>query len=90
MIESVERELRDIYVKALRLRSRPEDLPRADLIAALAIDSIAAMEILVHIETAFSIEFPAESLNARTIDSFDSAARCIVAAQSTAEPHPEP
>lgn len=82
MKSSIEDELREIYVKALRLHCRPEDLPRCSLIAALDIDSISALEILVSVETAYSIEFSAESLSAKTLDSFETLAGCIAATRS--------
>lgn len=63
-------QLRELYIQSLRLHIKADDLPNDDLIAALAIDSVKAMEVLITIETTFGIEIDNDHLNATLLNSF--------------------
>jgi len=64
-------QLRQIYIQALRLHVKPEDLPDNDLLAALHIDSVMVLEILISVETAFGIEIDNASLSVNILNSFE-------------------
>lgn len=83
MAEVLDLQLRELYVRALRLHVKPVDLPREDLLSRLDIDSVKAVEILINIETAFGIEVDPEQLSAGILDSFEGLARYVAAKQST-------
>ena len=72
-------QLREIYVQALRLHIKTDDLPDDDLLAVLSIDSVKAMEILITVETTFDIEFDSEHLNAKILNSFETLADFLLA-----------
>jgi acyl carrier protein len=61
--------LKEIYVRALRLHIPAEDLPETNLLESLAIDSIKAMEIFITVETEFNIEIDNNSLSPIILDS---------------------
>ncbi|HEX7635956.1 MAG TPA: acyl carrier protein [Noviherbaspirillum sp.] len=82
MAEVLDLQLRELYVRALRLHVKPVDLPRENLLSCLDIDSVKAVEILINIETTFGIEIDPEQLSAGILDSFEGLARYVAAKQS--------
>ena len=82
MAEVLDLQLRELYVRALRLHVKPVDIPRENLLSCLDIDSVKAVEILINIETTFGIEIDPEQLSAGILDSFEGLARYVAAKQS--------
>ena len=82
MKELVEFQLRELFVRSLRLHVKPSDLPQDNLLTRLAINSISTMEILINIETKFDIEFDLDRMPTDILDSLDGLAQYIVAKQT--------
>lgn len=68
---TITRQLQQIYIRALRLHIKLEDLPANDLLAALAIDSVMVLEIMISVENAFDIEIDNTSFSVNILNSFD-------------------
>jgi acyl carrier protein len=67
---STTRQLKELYVRALRLHVQVEELPEEDLLRALAIDSVQVMELLITIETTFNVEIDSPHESEKFLDSF--------------------
>jgi acyl carrier protein len=80
---TVIQQLRQIYIQALRLHVKPEDLPDNDLLAALHIDSVMVLEILISVETAFSLEIDNASLSLNVLNSFEAFADYLQTVHAT-------
>ena len=52
----IERRLREIVVRALRLSKKADEIQGVDLIAEMGVTSIDALEILINVEMEFGIE----------------------------------
>lgn len=70
--------LRQIYVRALRLHMRPDQLPDDELRDRLGIDSVMVMEILITVETDFGIEIDNTHLTVQTLNSFEAFATYLL------------
>ncbi|WP_412530070.1 acyl carrier protein [Burkholderia lata] len=77
MAESLDLQLRELYIRALRLHRRAETLPPDGLLAALSIDSVSMLEISIGVEAKYGIEIDPDDLSANLLDSFDALARYI-------------
>lgn len=63
--------LKKLYVEALRLPAAPESLPDEHLTAALGLDSINSLELLILVENQFNIQIDDEDLSVTLVDSLD-------------------
>lgn len=74
-INDVKSKIQEIIVLALNIE---EEELEDSLVEKLGINSIDALEILLHIENDFEIEFDDEDLNAELIDSIDVLTKYVV------------
>jgi len=65
----IERRLREIVVRALRLSKRADEIQGVDLIAEMGVTSIDALEILINVEMEFGIEVADSDLSQRLVAS---------------------
>ncbi|MCQ0029897.1 phosphopantetheine-binding protein [Burkholderia glumae] len=82
MAESLDFQLRELYIRALRLHRRAETLPPDGLLAALSIDSVSMLEISICVETKYDIEIDPDDLSANLLDSFEVLARYVTDKQA--------
>lgn len=67
-MSSVELKVKENIIKVLNLGIAPEELESSNLIESYGINSVDALEILIHIENEFDIEVDEEHLNAELIN----------------------
>lgn len=67
----IERRLREIVVRALRLSKRPDEIRGVDLIAEMGVTSIDALEILINVEMEFDIEVADSDLSQGLVASLE-------------------
>jgi acyl carrier protein len=77
-MNEIKDQLREIFVKALRLQIAPDQVGNENLVSQLGIDSINSLEILIWVEDAFKISIEDEDLSPRLVDSLESLASYIV------------
>jgi acyl carrier protein len=70
-MEDIRTNLREIFVKALRLQIDAAEIGDTNLIATLGIDSISALEILIWVEDKFNILIEDTDLSPALVDSLD-------------------
>lgn len=63
--------LRKVVVEALRLDRDPATVPDEGLRAALDIDSVAGLELLIWVENEFAIQIDDEDLSVLLVDSLN-------------------
>jgi acyl carrier protein len=84
MNSQIQEDLKEIYIQALRLHVAKNDVPETGLIERFGIDSIGAMELLITIESRYNIQFEAELLSGKILDSLDTLATYVEQRLSTA------
>ncbi|QMI49020.1 phosphopantetheine-binding protein [Burkholderia sp. MBR-1] len=82
MDKSLDLQLRELYIRALRLHRQAEALPPDGLLAALSIDSVSMLEISIGVEAKYGIEIAPDDLTANLLDSFEVLARYITDKQA--------
>ena len=81
-MDTIKSELRTLFVSALRLELASADIGESNLIAALGIDSLAAMEILTQVENHFHILIEDADVSLALVDSLDTLSTYIVQKQA--------
>jgi len=84
-MDEIKSKLREILVKALRLKISPEEIGDSGLVSKLSIDSINSLEILIWVEDAFGITIQDEDLSPQLIDSLDRLASYVASRTQTEE-----
>lgn len=61
--------LAEIFTQVLGTELRPEEFPRDKIIEELQLNSVDALEILIHVENIFDIEIDDDDLNSELVNS---------------------
>jgi acyl carrier protein len=85
-MNDIKKQLRLIIVQALHLNQDPETIPETQLTAALGLDSINSLELLIWVENHFKISIADEDLSVALIDSLDVLAAYVEKQLSANEP----
>lgn len=73
----MEKKIKEIINEVMNFETPAEDIVDNNLIETYGINSIDALEILIHMENEFDIEIDEEDLNAELIDSISNLTECI-------------
>ena len=76
-MNNVEVKVKEIIIQVLNVESPIDELKCNDLIEYYGINSVDALEILIHIENEFDIEIDEEHLNAELINNIASVVKYI-------------
>lgn len=85
-MEDIKLGLRELFVDTLRLPISPAEVGETNLIAALGIDSIGAMELLTRVENKFNILIDDADVSPALVDSLNTLSGYIAQKKSDAEP----
>ena len=69
--------LREIIFSSMNLSGQPSDIKGDNLVEEVGLNSVDALEILVHTEITFDIQIDDEDLNAELMSSLDTLANYI-------------
>lgn len=81
--KSVEDKIKNLVIEVLDLEINPENLESNGLIEAYGLNSVDALELLMHIENDFDIEIEEEDLTSELVDSISHLAAYVQARMST-------
>lgn len=68
-LEEINQKVKEIIVDVLELEVSPNGLQDENLIEAYGLNSVDALEILMHVENTFDIEIDEEDLTAELVNS---------------------
>ncbi len=76
-MDNLHNNLKDLYVRALRLHISPDNIGESHLIQSLGIDSVKMMEILTTVEDEYNFEIDNNDISPKLVDSIESLASYI-------------
>lgn len=75
-------QLKEIVLRSVKADKLPDDIDEVNMINALGINSVDALEILIWIENTFNLQIPDEDLNSELLVSMNNLADYIISKAS--------